>query len=219
MRQKSNHPVAAFAVAALLPLAAAMPAAAEVFAIDPSHSEIGFKVRHMGITNVRGNFNSFSGSFDLDTKDLAKTTGHATIEVASIDTDDEKRDGHLKGPDFFDVEKFPKMEFKSTAVKNVNMKDTTCELVGKLTIKGVTKEITLKVKGGGVAKNPWGQTVAGFTAQGVINREDFGLTWNKALETGGFLVGKEVTLDLAFEAAQKAPAAPEKAKESKPDKK
>lgn len=218
MRLNPNHPFAA--ALALLPLAAALPASAEVFDIDPSHSEVGFTVRHMGISNVTGNFNSFSGSFDLNVKDLSKTTGHATIDVASIDTDNEKRDGHLKGPDFFDVEKFPKIEFKSTAVKNVNMKDTTCDLVGKLTIKDVTKEITLKVKGGGVATNPWGQTVAGFTAQGVINREDFGLTWNKALEAGGFLVGKEVTLDLSFEAAKQAPPAEaEKAKEAKPAKK
>jgi polyisoprenoid-binding protein YceI len=214
MRLNSRFSWSATAITALIPCLMAGNTSADTYDIDASHSEVAFKVRHMGVSNTSGNFNAFTGSFELDPKDLSKTKGQATIEVASIDTDHEKRDEHLKGADFFDVEKFPKIEFVSKSVKKVNMKDTTCELVGTLTIKGVAKDITLKVKGHGIAKNPWGQTVTGFTAQGVINREDYGLTWNKALETGGFLVGKEVTLDLSFEAALRAPAAPE----SKPKK-
>jgi polyisoprenoid-binding protein YceI len=191
-------------------LLAGLAAAAGEFQIDASHSEILFKVRHMGINTVTGRFDSFQGSFTLDPKKIEATTGMATIETKSVNTNNQKRDDHLRGDDFFNAGKFPQLKFKSKAVRKVNMKDSTCELVGDLTIRDVTKEIVLKVKGGGLIQDPWGNERAGFTATGKLNRFDYGLKWNNLLETGGFVVGPEVELALTFEGVRPLAAAGEK---------
>ena len=184
------------------------------YQIDPAHSDVVFKVKHMGISTVTGTFGDVSGSFNVDPKNVAATTGSAVIKVASINTNNLKRDNHLKSDDFFNAEQFPEIKLVSKAVKNVNMADSTADLVGDLTIRDVTKEIVLKVKGTGIlAKDPWGMERAAFTAKGQVNRFDYNLKWNAALEAGGFVVAPEVELVLAFEGVRPAAApAPVKAK-------
>lgn len=158
--------------------------------IDASHSEIQFKVKHLVITTVTGNFNEFSGTVEAgDTFENAKIAFEAN--TASISTNSEQRDGHLKSGDFFDVEKFPKLSFNAT---KFSKKGDGFELVGDLTIKDVTNSVTLAVEYGGTAKDPWGNTKAGFEITGKINRKDFGLTWNAPTEAGGVLVSDEVKL-------------------------
>lgn len=165
--------------------------------IDNSHSEVGFNVRHMMISTVRGSFHKFSGAVDFNEADPVASTVDVAIDVTSVDTRDEKRDGHLKSPDFFDAEKFPSMTFKSTKVEKTS--DTTGKLHGELTIKDVTKPVTLDVEYLGQAKSPWGTTSAGFAAKTSIDRKDFGLNWNVALETGGILVGDKVNIAIELE--------------------
>ena len=158
--------------------------------IDASHSEIQFKVKHLVITTVTGNFNEFSGTVESgDTFENAEIL--IEINTASINTNNEQRDEHLKKGDFFDVEKFPKLSFKAT---KFSKKGDDFELIGDLTIKDVTNSITLAVEYGGIAKDPWGNTKAGFEVTGKINRKDFGLTWNAPTEAGGVLVSDEVKL-------------------------
>ncbi len=174
------------------------------YQIDPIHSEVSFKVKHLGISTVMGKFENVSGTFSVDPKNIKDTKGQASIDVNSITTSNGDRDKHLKGPDFFDVANFPSIGFKSKEVKDINETDSTCTLVGDLTMHGITKEIYLKVKGGGIlAKDPWGNERAAFTATGRINRFDFGLKWNKAMETGGLVVSPEVDLVLGFEGMRK----------------
>ena len=208
--------VSAIAVAACLGLAAA----AETYNIDTAHTDITFKVRHMGISNVTGKFEKFGGSFTLDPKNVKATTGTLTIDVNSISTGNAKRDGHLKSEEFFDVAHFPEMKFVSKEVRDINEKDSTCTLVGDLTIRGTTKDVALKIKGGGIINDGWGNERAAFTATGKINRFDYGLKWNKTVETGGLVVGPEVELNLAFEGVRKlAPDAQKAGKaEAKPAK-
>lgn len=196
----------------LLVSALASVAHAETYSIDTSHSDITFKVRHMGISNVTGKFEKFGGSFDVDPKNIKATKGAMTIDVSSINTSNAKRDGHLKGDDFFDAANHPTIKFVSKEVKDINEKDSTATLVGDLTIRGVTKPVSLKIKGGGIINDGWGNERAAFTANGKINRFDYGLKWNKALETGGMVVAPEVDLILAFEGVRPlATAAPAKA--------
>lgn len=187
-------------------------ASAAEYQIDPTHSEVNFRVKHMGLSTVSGRFDQISGSFDVDPKNLAASKGSATIPVASINTNNAKRDGHLKGDDFFAADKFPEIKFVSKSVKNVNMADTTCDLVGDLTMRDVTKEITLKIKGNGLGKDDWGNERAAFHASGKINRQDFNLKFNKLVEaTGAVMVSDMVDLDLNFEGTRPAaPAAPAK---------
>lgn len=201
-------------LAAMLLGALAVSAVAAEYTIDAPHSDVIFKVRHMGIATVSGSFGTFSGSFNVDPKNVGATTGSATIQVASINTNNAKRDGHLKSDDFFNAEQFPEIKFVSKSVRKVNMADSTAELVGDLTIRDVTKEIVLKVKGSGIlAKDPWGNERAAFTASGVINRFDYNLKWNSVIEGGGFVVAPEVELVLAFEGVRPAaPGAPAKKK-------
>lgn len=181
-------------------LAGALSISAAEYQIDASHSDVIFKVRHMGISTVTGSFSEFSGSFDLDPKKVDKTTGNLTIKVNSVNTNNAKRDGHLKGDDFFNAEQYPEIKFKSKSVRKVNMKDSTAELVGDLTIRDVTKEIVLKVKGKGLlAKDPWGLERAAFSATGRINRFDYNLKWNSLIEGGGMVVAPDVDLELNFE--------------------
>jgi polyisoprenoid-binding protein YceI len=170
------------------------------WSIDTSHSEILFRVRHMMISNVRGQFKSFSGTIDINEANPAASSVAVSIDVASIDTRDEKRDGHLKSGDFFDAEQFPTITFTSTGVEVTS--STTGKIHGDLTIKGVTKPVVLDATFVGKAKSPWGTTNAGFNATTTINRTDFGLVWNVALETGGILVGEEITIEIELEAIQ-----------------
>ncbi|MCK6550448.1 YceI family protein [Myxococcota bacterium] len=162
--------------------------------LDAAHTTVGFSVRHMMITNVRGAFQKVSGEATYDTARPEASTVKATIEVASIDTRDEKRDGHLKSPDFFDVERYPTITFTSTGVK----RDGDALLVaGDLTIHGVTRPVTLKVdEVSAELQDPWGMRRIGATAKTKIKRSDFGMTWNAALEAGGILVGDEISIDL-----------------------
>jgi len=206
-----------FGMAAAL-LAGWVCAGAAEYQIDAAHSEVGFKVKHLGISTVQGSFAEFSGSFDVDAKNVSATKGTLVIKVASISTNNAKRDGHLKSDDFFNAEKFPEIKFASKSVRNVNLADSTCDLVGDLTIRDVTKEITLKIKGTGIlAKDPWGMERAAFTATGRINRFDYNLKWNGLIEGGGLVVSPDVDLVLSFEgvrapAAQPAAAPAKKAK-------
>ncbi len=174
--------------------------------IDSAHSEVNFTVRHMMISNVRGQFQKFSGTVEFDEATPANTTVDVQIDVASINTKEEKRDGHLKSPDFFDAEKYPYLTFKS---KRVEVKDEThARLIGDLTIRDVTKEVSLDVEYNGSAKSPWGTTNAGFSAKTSIKRKDWGLNWNVALETGGWLVGDDIHIAIELEIIQQPEAVP-----------
>lgn len=159
--------------------------------LDPTHSEIQFKVKHLMITNVTGNFTDFTVEAESEDEKFKSPKVSFSAKIASINTSNEQRDGHLKSADFFDAEKFPEIKFVANEAKNYDG-DGNFELVGELTIKNVTKHISMKVEFGGVAKDPWGNTKAGFTINTKINRTDFGLTWNAPIETGGVLVSEEV---------------------------
>ncbi|MCG6551264.1 MAG: YceI family protein [Candidatus Magnetominusculus sp. LBB02] len=190
----------------LLILAAALVlpsiVSAATWEIDPDHTTIGFSVRHMMISNVKGVFNKFSAKAVLDDADMSKSTFTASIETASIDTKIEKRDTHLKSADFFDAAKYPTMAFVSKKVTPEG-KDAL-KIVGDLTIKGTTKEVTLAVEGlSAPVKDPMGNIRRGCSVTAKINRKDFGLTWNKALETGGVMVGEDVSITLEVEMIKK----------------
>jgi polyisoprenoid-binding protein YceI len=187
-----------FALGLLACAVLAAPAVAATFTIDRAHSGVGFKVKHLMVSNVRGTFDDFAGTVVYDPADPQSWQVVATIQATSIDTGDPKRDDHLRTADFFDVATHPTLIFKSTGV--TANKDGTFLLAGDLTMHGVTKPVTLTLEVNGTIKDPWGNTKAGFTATGKLNRADFGLTWNKALETGGVVVGDEVTLMLDVEA-------------------
>jgi polyisoprenoid-binding protein YceI len=161
------------------------------WAIDPSHSEIQFKVKHLMITTVTGTFKDFSAEVELEGDDLNNAQVSFWANTASIFTNDEKRDGHLRSGDFFDSEKFPKLRFKSTRIEGSG---NDWKVTGDLTIKDVTKPVTLDVEWSGQAKDPWGNTKAGLNLSGKIDRKEFGLTWNAALEAGGVLVSDEVRI-------------------------
>jgi polyisoprenoid-binding protein YceI len=166
--------------------------------IDPAHTIAEFKVRHMMIANVKGQFSKLSGLLTLDESKLANSRVEVTIEAASIETRDGQRDAHLKSADFFDVEKFPTLHFKSTGVSIVG--DGELSVEGDLTIHGVTRKVRFAVEGPTPpTKDPWGNTRIAIAATTKINRKDFGLTWNAALETGGILVGDDVTITLDAE--------------------
>jgi polyisoprenoid-binding protein YceI len=163
--------------------------------IDPAHTVAEFKVRHMMISNVKGYFAKVAGVLTLDGTDQANSRVEAVIEAASIETRDAQRDEHLKSADFFDVEKFPTLSFKSTRINLLS--DGELAVEGDLTIRGVTRKVIFSVEGPTApAKDPWGNTRVAVSASTKINRKDFGLTWNAALETGGILVGDEVTITL-----------------------
>jgi polyisoprenoid-binding protein YceI len=168
--------------------------ATKKWVVDPTHSEIQFKVKHLMITNVTGSFDVFTVDAETENEDFSKAKISFTAETASVSTGNEQRDGHLKGPDFFDAEKYPQLKFTATKYENVD-NDGSYELYGNLTIKDVTNPVKLSVEFGGVAKDPWGNTKAGFTISGKINRKEFGLTWNAATEAGGVLVSEEVKIN------------------------
>lgn len=165
--------------------------------IDTSHTRALFAVRHMMISTVRGQFDKVSGKVDFNQDNPELSSVEVSIDAASFDTKDPQRDAHLRSPDFLDVEKYPFITFKSTKVEKTG--DNTGLITGDLTIRDVTRPVTLNTEFNGVAKAPWGTTSAGFTATTKINRKDFGLVWNVALETGGVLVGEEVSITLEVE--------------------
>lgn len=172
--------------------------------IDSAHSEVNFTVRHMMISNVRGRFENFTGTVDFDETNPANTKVDVQIEAASISTRDAQRDGHLRSPDFLDAEKYPYLTFKSQRVEVIDPQHA--RLVGDLTIRDVTREITLDVEYSGKSQSPWGTINAGFNASARISRKNWDLNWNVALETGGWLVSDEIKIDLDLELVQQAEA-------------
>ena len=172
------------------------PAWAATYAIDPDHSAVSFKIRHL-FSYVRGTFDQFEGSLDYETGEPKTWKTQATIQAASIDTRVEKRDNHLRSKDFFEVEKYPTLEFVSTQVEAAD--DTHAKLHGLLTLHGVQKPVVLDLEIHGVGKDPWGNVRAGFTATTTINRKDFGINWNEVLGTGKLLLGEEVEVTLEVE--------------------
>jgi len=164
------------------------------FKIDPAHSEIEFKVKHLMITTVTGKFNSFDASMESNEADFSDASIRFSADVNSIDTSNEQRDGHLKSDDFFNAEQYPTLSFASTGFKKLS--DSNYELTGDLTIRDVTKAVTLAVEYGGTMVDPWGQTKAGFEISGKINRKDFNLKWSATTEAGGVVVSDEVKLQL-----------------------
>jgi len=163
--------------------------------LDPTHSVAEFKVKHMMISNVKGQFTALDGVLTLDETDITNSRIEVSVEASSINTRDAQRDAHLKSADFFDVEKFPSLNFKSTQVKRAG--DGELSVTGNLTIHGITRPVVFAVEGPTApGKDPWGNTRIGLSATTKINRRDFGLTWSAALETGGILVGDDVTISL-----------------------
>jgi polyisoprenoid-binding protein YceI len=169
--------------------------------IDPSHAEVGFAVRHLMISTVRGRFSDVKGTVSVDGDDFHTAEVNVSIGTASVDTREPKRDAHLRSADFFDVERFPAMTFTSRRVEKTAH---GYALIGDLTIRGVTREVSLAVVEEGRGRDPWGSVRAGFSATAVVNREDFGLTWNAALETGGLLVGSDVKIAIDVELIEQA---------------
>lgn len=186
--------ISALTVALLFSATAAFAAS---YTVDNVHSQVHFKVDHLMISSVRGEFNDYTASIEADPATRTVTAVKAAIKTASIDTRNEKRDEHLRSPDFFNAAEHPEMTFESTRVVG---KGDDITVYGNLTIRGTTREIALKGSFAGEVKDPWGNTKAGFEAKGKINRQDFGLTWNKVLETGGLVVGDDVEIGLEIEA-------------------
>lgn len=176
------------------------------YVLDATHSRIGFVARHAMVTKVRGQFTEFTGGAHLDLADPTASSAHVDIEVASIDTRNEQRDGHLRTNDFFDAPTFPKITFRSTAVEVVD--DSTYAVTGDLTIKGTTKPVTVEFEYTGAAKDPFGNVRVGFEGRANLNRSDFGVNWNAALETGGVLVSEKIALEFELSAIKVQVEAP-----------
>ena len=174
----------------------------ERWEIDSSHSSVHFSVRHLVIAKVRGTFARWSGTVHVPDGDFSKATVAVTVDASSIETGVADRDGHLKSPDFFDVAQYPELRFVGKRVQPRSGDEI--DVVGDLTIKGITREVVLRVEQHGQAKDPWGNVRAAFTAKTTIDRKDFGLTWNQALETGGVLVSDRVDLELEVQAVRAA---------------
>lgn len=184
---------------------AATPTLSELtgqYALDPAHTRIGFVARHAMVTKVRGAFNEYVGTGYLDGDDPSKSTVSVTIQAKSIDTRNEQRDAHLRSNDFLDMENHPEITFVSTAAKQLD--DSTFQLTGDLTIRGVTKPVTVDFDYQGAVVDPWGNTRIGFEGQVTINRKDWGVNWNAALEAGGVLVSEKVTLEFELSAIKTA---------------
>lgn len=164
--------------------------------LDSTHTRVGFSVKHMMVSTVRGAFHSYRGNVQLDPQDFTRSTIEGEVDVASIDTHNEDRDKHLRTGDFFDAETHPKITFKSTSISK---KGDDYAVTGDLTIRGVTRPVTFDVEFGGTAKNPWGKTIAGLSASATIDRKDFGVSFHAALETGGLVVADKVKIDLEAE--------------------
>ena len=191
---KTKHLILALAVLTFSGIGGA--AAAATYDIDASHSSVNFQIRHLAISKVNGSFDDFSGSFDYVEGEPGSWSAMAEIQTASVNTGNGDRDNHLRSGDFFNSEKNPLMTFKSTGVKGDKM-------MGDLTLNGITKPVELDLEFNGGATDPWGNEKVSFTATGKIDRKDFGLTWNKALETGGFVVGDQVKITLEIAGAKR----------------
>lgn len=176
------------------------PTTQTTWTIDPAHTEVGFSVKHLMISTVRGRFADVRGTIRLDGDDLTQASVEAEIATASIDTRQEQRDAHLRSPDFFEVEKYPAIAFRSTSVERV--KNDRYRITGDLTIRDVTREVVLEGTDEGRGRDPWGGDRLGFSATTTIDRRDFGLTWNQALETGGVLVSNEIKIAIDLEAVK-----------------
>jgi polyisoprenoid-binding protein YceI len=172
------------------------------WAVDPSHSSIDFSVKHMMVAKVKGTFHNFEASIEADPTDLTTADIEFNIDIASIDTRNNDRDAHLRSGDFFDVEQNPTLKFKATNI--VKKDEDEYEVTGDVTIRDVTRPETFTVTFEGQGKNPWGAEVVGFSGKGSINRSDYGLTYNAALETGGVLIGDKITISLEIEASKQA---------------
>ena len=170
------------------------------YQIDPAHSRLGFVARHAMVTKVRGQFTDFSGTLDLDEADPGRSTAEVTVQMRSVETGQPQRDEHLRNSDFFDVDAHPTMTFKSTKAERTGQDNY--RLTGDLTIKGVTRPVTLDVEYNGLVRDPFGNDRAGFEARATINRKDWDLSWNVALEAGGFLVSDKITLELDIAAVR-----------------
>ena len=170
------------------------------WAIDPTHSEIGFKVKHMMFTNVSGKFGTYDATIVTDDDNFENASMEFSADINSIDTNNADRDNHLKSADFFDADNHPKLTFKASKFTKID--GHNYELIGDLSIKGVTKTVKFPVEFSGLMKDPWGNTKAGLNIEGKINRKDWGLNWNSALETGGVLVGEEVKLNIELQLAK-----------------
>jgi polyisoprenoid-binding protein YceI len=189
--------ISIFALAILTLIPASSAFAADKYMIDASHTSTDFSVKHMVIANVKGGFADISGVIMYDEKDVSKSSVEVTIKTASINTNNEKRDDHLRSADFFDVEKHPDITFKS---KSVNKTDDGMVMVGTLTIKGISKEVSIPFEISGKVTDPWGSSRIGAEGKLKIDRRDYGLTWSKALETGGLVVGNDIKIELNVEA-------------------
>ena len=196
-------------MSALAYLSGGSLAHASTWEIDPAHTTAGFKVRHLMISNVKGEFAGVTGTVNLDDKDLLKSKVDVSMDVGSVNTGNAKRDEHLKTADFFDAAKFPKLTFKSTKVEKAGDK---LALTGDLTLHGVTKPVTLLVELTTEIRDPWGNTRRGVSASGKVNRKEFGLTWNKTLDGGGVAVSDEVLLTIEAELTKKTDKAATPAK-------
>jgi len=172
------------------------------WAIDPMHSEVQFKVKHLVISTVTGSFKNFEGTVETEGDDFADAKIEFSLDINSVDTGQEQRDAHLKGADFFDAEKYPHISFKSTSITKESGDDY--KLTGDLTIKGITKPVTLEVEHGGIATDFYGNTKAGFEVKGKINRKDFGLTWDGVTEAGSIVVGEDIKLSANIQLAKQA---------------
>jgi polyisoprenoid-binding protein YceI len=170
--------------------------------LDPTHSELGFKIKHLMITNVSGSINNFQGEVETEGDDFSTAKINLTADMASISTNNEQRDAHLRNSDFFEVEKYPELTFKSTRVEKKDSDEFT--LYGELTIKGITKPVKLNVEYNGVAKDPWGGERAGFVITGKINRSEWGINFNGVLETGGLMLGEEVKINSEIQLVKQA---------------
>ncbi|UUF16277.1 MULTISPECIES: YceI family protein [Flavobacterium] len=172
------------------------------WSIDPTHSEIGFKVKHMMFTNVSGKFGTYDATITTDGDNFENAQIEFSADIASVDTANADRDGHLRSGDFFDAENHPKLTFKASSFKKIN--EGSYEITGDLSIKGVSKSVTFPVEYSGILTDPWGNTKVGLSIEGKINRKDWGLNWNSALETGGVLVGEEVKLNIELQFVKQA---------------
>lgn len=193
-------------IASILVLTSAQAAPAESWKIDPAHSAAEFSIKHMMISTVRGQFSKVSGTIDYDPKNPKDAKVEAVIDVASVDTREPKRDDHLRSADFFDTQKFPTMTFKSTRV--IEATSGKLKLAGDLTLHGVTKEVTLDVDGPSAPiTDPRGNTKIGASATATINRKDFGVSWNKAMDNGGMMLGEDVPITIDVELVKAAKVA------------
>lgn len=190
--------------AAVLSTLATLPLHADTYTVDPAHSEVSFQIRHM-VSQVRGRFNDYTGTVNMDPKNMANSSVEFHIKAASIDTNNADRDKHLRTADFFDVEKYPEITFKSDSVKVTGK--NKYNVTGTLTMHGVSKKVTLPVTFLGEGKDPWGGTRAGFETTTTLDRKAYGIVWNKAVDNGGVLLGDDVKVEINLETKKEAPAA------------